>query len=267
MPTSLPKRAAKPKKKKGLEALWAAFVVTALVYICSAVAVNIFLYLFSDKICQVQENVLSDKKLLLLVVENLTMTSGLLQKSRNEAKNWFNALNSANNQRSNDVNSLMTKLNLLNATSRQNFEKIISTPLDCLKAKSVALTRLSNGKKYLFPTLDTRRNWHSAKSYCSQEGLHLANLKTQADIDVVWNETKRLGQGDSWVSARDFGSTGQPEFYWQDGTFLASDSALWWDASAKKSGCAEIQPSRDNKLRRYGCSNSQRFICELPAEC
>ncbi|XP_059482051.1 uncharacterized protein LOC132200542 isoform X2 [Neocloeon triangulifer] len=144
----------------------------------------------------------------------------------------------------------------------------------CLIARSNNLTQLSNDKRYYF-SHPNQANWTVANSTCTEMGLHLASLKNQVDLSIVWHELKRFTNENHiwWVSAKDFSTVDRHhDFQWFDGTKIDINSELWSPKDKGRSGCVRLvygnNTSWTDKLYRGSCSEHWGvYICELPSEC
>ncbi|XP_059474332.1 C-type lectin domain family 4 member K-like [Neocloeon triangulifer] len=145
--------------------------------------------------------------------------------------------------------------------------KLLKVSAKCNVARSFTSTLLSTGKKYLF-SLPMKKNWASAKEFCTEKSLHLATIRDQNDAQVVAAAGKRIVSNQGWwVSARNQGSGNQTDFQWHDGTQLGSDSPLWTDGDNKAKDCVRIFDWSSGNLNSFECTTDLFFICELPSEC
>ncbi|XP_067664978.1 uncharacterized protein [Haliotis asinina] len=107
-------------------------------------------------------------------------------------------------------------------------------------------------------------NWTDARDTCNSEGGRLLTLDT---------EQKRQLLEDLIISNKDLSTTGTglfiggmvngTEFYWQDGTLLASNDPLWAPSQPTGIGnCTILDRDKGFRLADGDCSLKQPYICE-----
>ncbi|XP_059470822.1 uncharacterized protein LOC132193895 [Neocloeon triangulifer] len=141
--------------------------------------------------------------------------------------------------------------------------------LDCPLARRSAKTMLtlSNGKTYSFHT--RKGNWLEAFGKCAERGLHLALLKNQIDVNVVYNKAKEIDPSSWWfVAAKNYGVGNVFDYRWPDGSKLETGDAMWAEYADRSLGCVELITGESIRLHCTRCNDrGVYFICELPTEC
>ncbi|XP_059476995.1 uncharacterized protein LOC132197620 [Neocloeon triangulifer] len=131
-----------------------------------------------------------------------------------------------------------------------------------------SLIGLSNGKKYYFSWPLHKLKWVDAKAKCIEMGLHLATVRSQADLDAIWEEAKsRQDYKWWWVSAKNFGSEDNLDFRWHDGTELVQNSTIFEEVSLGGECVNFNTSSTKKKLEAWPCYYYYYFVCELPTQC
>ncbi|XP_065352720.1 C-type lectin domain family 4 member F-like [Cloeon dipterum] len=164
-------------------------------------------------------------------------------------------------------------LGIVSASADTNLNvSLLVKRLQC-EPNPLNLTSLANGKKYYFSAFEV--DWYEARRFCETNKMHLAAPKTVEELALFFEETRKVTSHANWwvwAMAASDGGRSSGKFWWGDGELLAKNSVLWSGGDPNfvnkaKNVCVHVNNQANEKLRDYSCSDTHRFICQLPQYC
>ena len=106
--------------------------------------------------------------------------------------------------------------------------------------------------------------WSTAKVQCEQTGFTLAKIESADENAFIYDTSRTLGHGDTWLGLNDLQSEGR--WVWADETALGYQN---WDGGEPNNGgggedCGILlmSPGRESFWDDRPCDRSYHFICE-----
>ncbi|XP_059489026.1 uncharacterized protein LOC132204506 isoform X2 [Neocloeon triangulifer] len=238
---------------------------TLVIYVIFAVIGTIIMnyYLSTLKICEGDE---LSQSMTFMVPENQPLAENeiLKENATEDSKQKQNELAKNTSPKPDEV--VFTKFHTHNQCPEIKYH-YQEGEVDCVLALSAAnLKTLSNGKTYSFH--ETTVGWDTANDFCTKQGLHLATIENQNDLEAVGAQasdfTEIIGW---WLSAKNVRNKSEncgQDFRWHDGTKLDLKSPLWWKSGKQYNNFVYTIYS---KLRSKKSNFKQYFICQLPSKC